>query len=169
MPKITFVDGNDNVIGAGTKEEAYKKRMGRRLARIFLYNSKGELLIQKRSEKVSRPGKWDHSAAGHVDEGEDYKTAAYRELKEELGVTGVELKEIIKLKMESPEIKELWHFSMLYTGSYEGTFVLNENEVAEVKWIMPKDLMVWIEREPDAFPAGFIYSFKELLKLQNQI
>ena len=67
MPKIVFVDKNDNVIGSGTREEALQKGIIRRIVRIFLFNSKGELLIQKRSSNVRLPGKWVQSVGGHVD------------------------------------------------------------------------------------------------------
>ena len=77
MVNITFVDEQDNVIGAGSKQEAWTKGIYHRVSRIFLFNSKGELLIQKRSDNcVSLPGRWDQSAAGHVDEGETYLEAA---------------------------------------------------------------------------------------------
>jgi len=69
MKLITFVDENDQVIGSGTKQEAWQKGIIHRIVRIFLFNFKGELLIQKRADNISSlPGRWDQSAAGHVDE-----------------------------------------------------------------------------------------------------
>ena len=168
MTNIVYVDKDDNVVGAGPRAEANERGMGRRIVRIFLYNSKGELLIQKRADTLRyMPGKWDHSAAGHVDEGEDYTTAAYRELKEELGVAGVELREIKKVPMENHEVPGIWMFNMLYTLTYDGPFVPNKGEVAELKWIKPDELRAWMEREPDLFPPGFIFTFKEFSALQK--
>src|SRR3989338_4643482 len=111
--------GKNNVIGAGSKEEAWKNGIIHRIARIFLFNSKGELLITKRGDNLSSlPGRWDQSAAGHVDEGEDYPTAAKRELEEEVGVKNIELIEKGKFFTdetdETGKIKK--RFSMLYTG-----------------------------------------------------
>src|SRR3989344_4790249 len=169
MPKAVFVDEGDNVIGAGTPRKAGEKGIRHRIVRIFLLNAKGELLIQKRSEKVvSNPNKWDHSAAGHVDEGEDYSTAAYRELKEELGVSGVSLREVARYYMEETDEKESKkRFNALYVGTYNDEIVLDKKEVSEVRWIKIDELLAWIKRQPEDFTQGFIYGLKEFLKFQK--
>ena len=136
MTKIVFVDENDDVIGAGTKEQAWTNGDIHRIARLFVFNSKGELLIHKRSDKLDNlPGKWDQSAAGHVDEGEDYLEAAQRELKEELGIENVELEEVGKFYQdeidEDGKIKK--RFNMLYEVRYDDGVNFNENEVSEIK------------------------------------
>ena len=95
MAKITFVDKDDKPIGAGTRQEASEKGLICRIARIFVFNSKGQLLLQKRGPNVSVPNKWDDSTAGHVDEGEEYSVAALRELQEE---TGLGEQDLIELK-----------------------------------------------------------------------
>ena len=166
MAKIIFVDKDDNIIGAGTKQEAVEKGIVHRIVRIFLYNAKGEMLIQRRGELISSmPGLWDHSAAGHVDEGEDYITAAYRELKEEVGVEGVQLKEELKMYTEEPErgkIKK--RFNKLYSGVYDGAVVFDPGEVAETKWIKPEELLAWVNQQPADFTPDFVSTYKELLK-----
>ncbi|MDZ4226415.1 MAG: isopentenyl-diphosphate delta-isomerase, partial [Patescibacteria group bacterium] len=63
MANIVFVDKDDNPVGAGSKQEAVDQGIVHRIVRVFLYNSKGEMLIQRRSEHISSmPGLWDHSA-----------------------------------------------------------------------------------------------------------
>src|SRR3989338_1117236 len=156
MTKITFVDEKDNVIGAGSKEEAWKNGIIHRIARIFLFNSKGELLITKRGDNLSSlPGRWDQSAAGHVDEGEDYPTAAKRELEEEVGVKNIELIEKGKFFTdetdETGKIKK--RFSMLYTGNYDGEVKPSPREVSKIRWIDPKELNTWMEERPIEFTA----------------
>jgi 16S rRNA (adenine1518-N6/adenine1519-N6)-dimethyltransferase len=170
MTKITFVDDKDNVIGAGAKEDAWKKGIIHRIARIFLFNSKGELLITKRADNLSSlPGRWDQSAAGHVDEGEDYPTAAKRELEEEVGVKGIELIEKGKFFTdetdESGKIKK--RFSMSYTGKWDGEVKPSPREVSQIRWIQPKELDEWMNRSPLDFTAGFIRNFKHLRSMEN--
>ena len=136
MTKIVFVDENDDVIGAGTKEQAWTNGDIHRIARLFVFNSKGELLIHKRSDKLDNlPGKWDQSAAGHVDEGEDYLEAAQREVKEDIGIENVELEEVGKFYQdeidEDGKIKK--RFNMLYEVRYDDGVNFNENEVSEIK------------------------------------
>ncbi len=170
MIKIIFVDKNDNVIGAGFKMEAWEKGIAHRIVRIFLFNSKGELLITKRSKDLSSlPGRWDQSTAGHVDEGEDYLTAAKRELEEEVGVADIDLKEIGKFfhidKDEADKIKK--RFSMLYTCVYDGEIKPSEREVSEIQWIEPKKLEAWMNERPDDFTEGFTENFKNLQNLKK--
>jgi len=89
---IQIVDENDQPVGSATKQEAWDKGLIHRIVRIMLVNDKGEFLLQRRHPKKDiYPNCWDSSVAGHVDAGEDYDTAAKRELEEELGVTNVEL------------------------------------------------------------------------------
>ena len=58
-----------------------------KVVHVLVFNDAGNLLLQKRSmNKDVAPGKWDTSVGGHVSPGEDLKTAALREMKEELGV-----------------------------------------------------------------------------------
>jgi isopentenyldiphosphate isomerase len=93
---ITFVDENDEIISYGSRETAIKDGIIHRIVRVLVFNSNGEILLQKRSEKVHVPNKWDQSAAGHVDEGEDYTMAAKRELEEEMGIVAPELVDVLK-------------------------------------------------------------------------
>jgi isopentenyl-diphosphate delta-isomerase type 1 len=160
MSNIAFVNEDDEVIGAGTKQEALDGKYIHRIVRIFLYNSGGELLIQRRADHLqSNPGLWDHAAAGHVDEGEEWDIAAHRELREELGVD-VPLTYIRKEYFEESDNRGvLKRFNVLYSGTYDGTVSFDENEVAEVRWIAPERLAAWMRETPQQFPEGFCYTF----------
>ncbi len=164
MTNITFVDDDDNVIGSGAKQDAWEKGIYHRIVRIFLFNPKGELLIQKRSGSLtSLPGRWDQSAGGHVDEGETYQEAARREMEEEIGVTNIALRKVLKTKtneIDEPD-KMKRRFNMLYTAYFAGDVKLNE-EVSETRWISPSELLSWMSEKPDDFPEGFRLTFKEL-------
>ncbi len=165
MANITFVDENDNVIGVGTGRDAREKGIIHRISRVFLFNSRGELLITKRADHISSlPGKWDQSAAGHVDEGEDYLTAAKRELEEEVGVKNIELTEKGKFftnEKDQPG-KIVKRFNMLYIGEYDGEVKPNAEEVSQIRWISNEELSAWMEKHPQDFTEGFIMSFRNL-------
>ncbi|MEE1214637.1 MAG: NUDIX domain-containing protein, partial [Bacteroidaceae bacterium] len=56
---------------------------------LHVFNSKGELYLQKRPEwKDIQPGKWDTAVGGHIDLGEHVEQALFREAGEELGIEG---------------------------------------------------------------------------------
>ena len=58
-----------------------------KVVHVLVFNSKGELILQKRSMiKDVAPGKWDTSVGGHVNAGETLKDAVMREMEEELGI-----------------------------------------------------------------------------------
>jgi len=167
MTNITFVDENDNVIGSGTKQEALEHGIRHRIARVFLRNSKGEILMQKRGEHLeSRPGKWDQSVGGHVDEGETYEIAAYREMKEEIGVEGVPLIEAGSFYREEQTKKgeSLKRFNKIYTGVYDDAVSPDLDEVSKVRWISPKELEKWMDERPADFTEGCMRAFREFVK-----
>jgi isopentenyldiphosphate isomerase len=159
---VVYVDANDNVIGAGSIENAVDNGTIVRISRVFLQNSKGELLLQKRADTMSAlPGRWDQTAGGHVDEGEDYRTAAYRELAEEMGIEGVELREIaIFYSEEKDEEKIKKRFNKIFMGVYNGEVKIDNDEVADFHWISIDELSKRMLHNPDDFPDGFIEAFK---------
>src|SRR5260370_28968628 len=83
------VDENDRVIGRAPRSVVHAEKRLHRAVHVFVFNSRGELLLQKRSAtKDEYPLCYTSSASGHLSAGEDYETAAPRELEEELGLSG---------------------------------------------------------------------------------
>lgn len=168
MANITFVDENDEIIGYGKRSEAIERGFAHRIARVFVFNKKGELLIQKRSPKIKLAGKWDQSAAGHVDEGEDYATAAKREAEEEIGLKDATLAEFGKFYTEEIDDNILKkRFNMLYLAHYDGPLAPDNREVSEIKWIALKDLAQWMDEKPQDFTQGFLLTYDYYVKHRN--
>lgn len=165
MANIVYVDEHDTVIGAGSRREALEKGIAHRIARVFLFNQKGEILMQKRSENLlSLPGRWDQSAAGHVDEGESYLEAAEREMEEEIGLSDAPLtlvgKSFYTEETDEPLVKK--RFNALYIAMYDGEIHFNKDEVSEVCWISPTKLKELMEAKPNDFTQGCTEAFKYL-------
>ena len=94
---LDIVDIKDKIIGKATRKEIHDMHQIHRGVHVFVVNSKNEILIQKRSNKKDYyPGYYDASVGAQVRSGETYEQAAKRELKEELGVDTVKLKNIQK-------------------------------------------------------------------------
>ena len=86
--RLDVLDESGKNTGATiSKKDAHLKGAWHQVVHIWIYNSKGEVLLQKRSaEKELHPGLWDTSAAGHISAGESPEEGAVRELHEELGI-----------------------------------------------------------------------------------
>ena len=133
---LDVVDANDEFVAVKTRGEIHASRLMHRAVHILLFNSSGELFLQKRSmNKDEQPGKWDSSAAGHVDSGEDYLQCAERELGEELGIAvDRPLQALFKLPASLRTGNE---HCMVYRYIHDGPLILQEQEIDEGAWIDP--------------------------------
>jgi len=85
--EVVLVDRVDTIIGRMEKIEAHRKGVLHRAFSVFIFNSKGELLLQKRAaEKYHSPGLWSNTCCGHPRPGEKILSAATRRLYEEMGM-----------------------------------------------------------------------------------
>lgn len=85
---VILVDREDNPVGTAPKLEAHEKGLLHRAVSVLLFNSRGELLIQRRAAgKYHSGGLWANTCCTHPEVGEQSLAAAARRLREELGIT----------------------------------------------------------------------------------
>ncbi|TDJ26850.1 MAG: NUDIX domain-containing protein [Gammaproteobacteria bacterium] len=136
---LDVVDADDRVTGVKTRGEIHAQGLMHRAVHILVFNSGGELFIQKRSmSKDNNPGLWDSSAAGHVDSGEDYGDCAIRELGEELGIrVAAPLEQLFRLA--ACRITDMEH-CVVYRYVSDGPFELEVAEIDEGAWISASEM-----------------------------
>lgn len=150
------VDERDEVIGRERRSVVHKTGLRHRAVHVLVFNSKGEVFLQKRSmRKDTHPGVWDSSSSGHLDCGEDYDACALREVGEELGYKLQSVPERV-MKIDACEATGQ-EFVWVYKCDAEGPFVLQEEEISEGGWFAPERVDAWIKERPDDFAPAFVY------------
>ena len=107
-----------------------------------------------------RRGKWDSSASGHLDSGEDYDACAVREVREELRL---EIKLPLQKLFKVDARKETgWEFCWIYRCN-RGAFVLHPDEIESGDWFAPDAVTKWVEEKPQDFASAFVLIWKIFL------
>lgn len=167
MSKIAIVNDNDEIIGAAEKSEARKQGQIHRLVRMLLHDGHGNILLQKRHpEAQDSPNCWDFSAAGHVDEDEDYETAANRELEEELGLSNIPLQPLFKFYTDKTKNTErIRRFNMVFVAQVEPNAVHPDlTEIGGIEWFPKFQITQMIHDEPDHFSSGLKDHYSEIVQ-----
>lgn len=168
---VVLVNEKDEKLGRMEKQQAHVAGLLHRAFSVFVFNSKGELLLQQRAEsKYHSPLLWTNTCCSHPREDESYLEAANRRLKEEMGFD-CELEEkfhfIYKAKLGEKLFEhELDH---VFTGFYEGEICINKEEVQDFQWISMEDLMSDMKNDPEKYTIWFRIIFDEyLVKLEYE-
>ena len=130
-----IVDDQGNVIGSAPRSKCHgDPSLIHRTAHVFVFHPDGnKILLQlRRKDKDIQPGKWDTSVGGHLDLGEDFETAARRELKEELGYAGnADLNHLFDSRIRN-EIES--ENTRVYSVVSSGPFDFQKSEIEEIRF-----------------------------------
>lgn len=148
------VNERDEVIGQAPRREVHARGLWHRAVHVLVFNARGEVFLQKRSMlKDTAKGKWDSSASGHLDTGEDYDACAVRELREEIGLAPAQPpRRVFKLDA-CPETG--WEFCWVYRCAGEGPFSLHPEEIERGDWFAPERVTRWVAEQPEDFARSF--------------
>ena len=148
------VNERDEVIDRRPRTEVHRSGLRHRAVHVLVFNDRGQIFLQKRSRNKDRqPGRWDSSASGHVDSGENYDEAAVRELQEEIGLRlSSTPRRLFKLDACGETDQE---FVWVYRCEAKGPFVLNPVEIEEGRWFAPREVNQWIQERPEELVTAF--------------
>lgn len=157
MEHVILVDQHDIPIGTMEKLEAHKKGILHRAFSILLFNSKGELLLQKRSASKYHSGSlWTNTCCSHPLPNESTEEATRRKLKQEMGIDvplEFAYKFVYKATLDNNLIE--YEYDHVFFGHYEGEPTLNPDEAEDWKYVDLQTLRKEVEQNEHVFTAWF--------------
>ena len=152
------VDEDGNIIGAASRGECHSgSKLLHPVVHLHVFNSKGELYLQKRPEwKQIQPGKWDTAVGGHIDLGESVDIALKRETKEEVGIEDFTPELLTHYVFESSCEKEL---VVVYKTTFDGEVHPSEELDGGRFWTLEE---IKANLGKDVFTPNFESEFKRL-------
>ena len=166
MNEVILVNETDEPIGTMEKMEAHRQALLHRAFSIFIFNSRGEMLLQQRADKkYHSPGLWTNACCSHPQPGEETRAAAERRLFEELGFR-TELKELFTFTYRTDFDNGLTEneFDHVFTGVYDGEIQPDRAEVKDYEYRSMKRIEQELKNDPDSFTSWFRIAFPLLNK-----
>ena len=163
--QVILVDENDNPIGLMEKMAAHDGPHLHRAFSVFLFNSKGEMLLQQRAaSKYHSPLLWTNTCCSHPRQGESVIEAATRRLQEEMGMQ-CELEEKFTFIYQAKVGNGLTEheFDHVLIGTCDDIPQINPEEVESYKYLSTSDIKQQLSEHPEQFTEWFKIAFAELL------
>jgi len=151
--QVVLVDEFDNELGTMEKLEAHEKGLLHRAISVFIFNTKGELLLQQRADrKYHCGGLWTNTCCSHPRQNEDTLDAAHRRLKEEMGMkVPLEFSFAFTYKSEFANGLTEHEFDHVFFGESNTLPILNPEEASAFKYMSLEKLKADIEANPSIY------------------
>jgi len=165
MEHVILVNEQDESLGTMEKMEAHEKAVLHRAFSVFLFNEKGEMLLQQRAkQKYHSGGLWTNTCCSHPRPEELTLDAAKRRLVEEMGIVA-EVEEIFHFIYRAELDQGLTEHELdhVFFGKFNGDFEINREEVESAKYISKEELLKQIKNTPENFTEWFKIALPEVL------
>lgn len=162
--EVVLVNENDEFVGTMAKMEAHQKGLLHRAFSVFIFDSRGRMLLQQRSsQKYHGANLWTNACCSHPFPDEKIDDAAERRLKEELGFV-TPLQKIFSFTYHAPVENNLieHEFDHVFTGEYENAIRPNHHEVADYTYETMEQIKKDIQSYPEKFTSWFKIAFPEI-------
>ncbi len=160
---VQIVDRNNRETGSVPRHEMRSRGLPHRACYIMVFNSRGELFVQKRTmSKDIYPGYYDIAAGGVVLAGESYDESAKRELSEEMGIDDGNLVPHFTFFYEEGR-NQVW--GRVYSCIYDGELTLQPEEVESGFFALPEEVLALSRKEP--FTPDGIYVLERYLAAKS--
>ena len=164
MEQVILVNDKDEQTGTMEKMEAHEKAMLHRALSIFIFNNKGEMLLQKRAaKKYHSPGLWTNACCSHPRPDETTLTAAQRRLQEELGFA-TDLEKVFEFTYKTSFDNGLteYEYDHVFVGSYDGKIIPNSNEVQDYCYKSMEDIENSLQSHSNKYTVWFTLAFPQI-------
>ena len=171
MEQVILVDEYDNPIGLMEKMQAHITPHLHRAFSIFVFNSKGKLLLQQRAfSKYHSPGLWTNTCCSHPRENETIEEATSRRLLEEMGMK-CDMKEAYTFIYQASVGQGLTEHELdhVVIGHSDGTPIINNEEVASWKYMSLDEIAADIKLHPQNYTEWFKITFDSLVSHMEQL
>ncbi len=160
---VILVNEQDKQLGLMPKMEAHEKALLHRAFSVFVFNEKGELLLQQRAaDKYHSPNLWTNTCCSHQRDRETNIDAGKRRLQEEMGFA-CDLKEVFWFVYKAPFDNGLTEHELdhVMVGFYNNNPVINKEEVESFKWMTLGNVKIDMKNHPENYTEWFKIIFKE--------
>lgn len=168
---VVLVDNQDNRVGLMEKMEAHLNPTLHRAFSIFIFNSKHEMLLQRRAlTKYHTPGLWTNTCCSHPRDGETLEDATKRRLMEEMGME-CELRELFSFVYKADVMQGLteYEFDHVFVGTTDVIPIINKEEVDSYRYASIDEIKSEIEKNPDNFTVWFKIAFEKLREIADKL
>jgi isopentenyl-diphosphate Delta-isomerase len=165
LTQVILVDELDNPTGSCEKLEAHQKGLLHRAFSVFIFNRKGEMLLQQRAmSKYHSGGLWTNACCSHPAGGEETAEAAHRRLMEEMGFdTTVEKVFDFVYKASFENGLTEYEFDHVFVGEYDGAINFNKDEVMDFCFMTIQQVEASIRSHPEKYTAWFQLALPKLV------
>ncbi len=170
MTQVILVDENDSPVGTSEKMQAHIDGLLHRAFSIFIFNAKGEMLLQQRAlNKYHSGGLWTNACCSHPAPGEETKIAASRRLYEEMGFeTAIEKIFDFVYKADFENGLTEYEFDHVFVGQYDGGFKFNKEEVADACYKSIAEINQSLQTHPENYTVWFHIAFPKIEEWWNK-